>query len=90
MIRNRNLWQLAAAILVTFTAASTSFAQQITVTHQQGEETVNINPEVVLSYGYASIDTLATHGVEVDGAPLLTNAAPPSCLQDSPINIDSL
>jgi ABC-type enterochelin transport system substrate-binding protein len=35
----------------------------ITVTHAQGETEVPVNPEVVFSYDYASIDTLQALGV---------------------------
>jgi len=66
-----------------------AFAQQVTVQHAQGETTVDVNPAVVFSYDYASIDTLHTLGIEVDGAPPLAGAAP-SWLPSNLVNIGSL
>lgn len=66
-----------------------AFAQQVTVQHAQGETTLEQNPELVFSYDYASIDTLHTLGIEVDGAPPLAGAAP-SWLPANLVNIGSL
>lgn len=64
-------------------------AQQVSVAHVQGETTVDVNPEIVFSYDYASIDTLHTLGIEVDGAPPLAGDAP-SWLPANLTNIGSL
>ena len=42
---------------------------EITVTHAQGETTVPVNPETVLTFDLATLDTLSELGVEVDGLP---------------------
>lgn len=79
---------LPAGLAVTL-GAGLAFAQEVTVNHAQGETTVEVNPEVVFSYDYASIDTLTTLGAEVDGAPPLAGASP-SWLPDGLVNIGSL
>ncbi|MBX3071156.1 MAG: ABC transporter substrate-binding protein [Thermomicrobiales bacterium] len=47
---------------------------EVTVTHPQGETVVSLNPEVVVAFDLASIDTLLALGIEVDGAPELANS----------------
>lgn len=42
---------------------------EITVTHAQGETEVPVNPETVITFDMASLDTLDTLGVEVQGVP---------------------
>ncbi|WP_182112715.1 MULTISPECIES: siderophore ABC transporter substrate-binding protein [unclassified Actinotalea] len=42
---------------------------EVTVTHAQGETTVPVNPETVLTFDLATLDTLSELGVEVDGLP---------------------
>jgi len=42
---------------------------ETTVTHAQGETVVPLNPEVVLSFDIASIDTLQALGVKIAGMP---------------------
>lgn len=42
---------------------------EITVTHAQGETTVPVDPETVLTFDLATLDTLDLLGVEVDGLP---------------------
>lgn len=42
---------------------------EITVTHAQGETTVPVNPETVLTFDLATLDTLDLLGIEVDGLP---------------------
>lgn len=79
---------LPAGLAVTL-GAGLAFAQEVTVNHAQGETTLEVNPEVVFSYDYASIDTLTTLGAEVDGAPPLAGASP-SWLPDGLVNIGSL
>jgi iron complex transport system substrate-binding protein len=44
-------------------------ATEITVTHAQGETEVPVNPETVITFDMASLDTLDTLGVEVQGVP---------------------
>jgi len=81
--------RIAIAALTVFTLTGTVGAQQLSVEHAQGTTTVDANPEVVFSYDYASIDTLATLGVEVHGAPPLAGAAP-DWLPSDLINVGSL
>lgn len=84
-----NFRRFATAALTAATITGAAMAQQVTVTHSQGETTVESNPEVVFSFDYAAIDTLMNLGVEVQGAPPLAGAAPawlPAGLQ----NIGSL
>ncbi|MCC6943086.1 MAG: hypothetical protein IT335_00835, partial [Thermomicrobiales bacterium] len=38
---------------------------EVTVTHPQGETVVSLNPEVVVAFDLASIDTLLALGIEV-------------------------
>lgn len=42
---------------------------ELTVTHAQGETVVPLNPETVISYDIASVDTLQAIGVEIAGLP---------------------
>ncbi|KGM13551.1 iron ABC transporter substrate-binding protein [Cellulomonas bogoriensis 69B4 = DSM 16987] len=42
---------------------------EVTVTHAQGETTVPVNPEVVLTFDLATLDTLDVLGIGVDGVP---------------------
>lgn len=72
-----------------FLSTGTALSQQLTVTHAQGETTLQANPEVVFSFDYAAVDTLSSLGIEVDGAPPLAGAAP-SWLPSGLINIGSL
>ena len=62
---------------------------ELTVTHFQGETVVPRNPEVVLSFDVASIDTLQSLGVRVDGMPELTTGADRYAAEDA-ITIGSL
>lgn len=54
---------------VTADPADDSAPTEVTVTHAQGETTVPVNPETVLVFDLATVDTLAELGVEVDGLP---------------------
>ena len=83
----KSLKRIALASLLPLAAAG--FAQEITVTHAQGETVLPVNPEVVFSYDFAAIDTLTTLGVEVDGAPTLNGTAP-DWLPEGLLNIGSL
>jgi iron complex transport system substrate-binding protein len=56
----------ALALLGTSLAAS---AQDITVTHAQGETTLQGVPEKVVVFDYAALDTLRVMGIEVAGVP---------------------
>lgn len=58
-------WGSASAQSATPDATAT----EITITHAQGETVVPVNPEVVLSFDLASVDTLDALGVEVAGLP---------------------
>lgn len=51
-------------------------AEEVTITHAQGETTVALNPETVLVFDYSALDTLDQLGVEVTGVPQGT-AIPP-------------
>ncbi|MEI9900698.1 MAG: siderophore ABC transporter substrate-binding protein [Hyphomicrobium sp.] len=58
---------LAASL--TALLALPAAAEDIVVKHAQGETTVTVNPEVVITFDYAALDTLDALGVEVDGLP---------------------
>lgn len=47
---------------------------ELTIRHAQGETVIKANPEVVLSYDIASIDTLQALDVKIAGMPELTSA----------------
>lgn len=60
----------ATALLAGFVALSTPVvAQEITVTHAQGETTLPGVPEKVVSFDFAAIETLEAIGVDVAGLP---------------------
>lgn len=67
-----------------------SAQEKITIQHAQGETTVPVNPEVVLSFDYASVDTLQALGVEVDGMPPLELSGVTSYASEDTLNIGSL
>jgi iron complex transport system substrate-binding protein len=48
-------------------------ADELTVKHAQGETVVPLNPEVVISFDIASVDTLSALGIKVDGMPTLNS-----------------
>ncbi|MCL3861028.1 siderophore ABC transporter substrate-binding protein [Actinotalea sp. K2] len=50
-------------------SGATLAPSEVTVTHAQGETTVPLTPQVVLTFDLASLDTLATLGVDVAGVP---------------------
>ncbi|MCW5716341.1 MAG: siderophore ABC transporter substrate-binding protein [Bauldia sp.] len=60
---------LGAAILVASGAAA--LAQTITVPHVQGETVLAPNPETVLTFDLAALDTLTAFGIEADGVPVI-------------------
>ncbi len=57
----------AAAVSLALTAGA--MAQDLTVTHPQGETTINGVPETVYVIDWAAFDNLTALGVEVDGVP---------------------
>lgn len=59
---------VAGAVLAT-QAVSSAAAAEILVKHSKGETTLPSKPEKVLVFDMASLDTLHTLGVEVDGVP---------------------
>ena len=62
---------LSSAFAVALLALSIvpAAAADVTVTHAQGETVVPTNPETVLTFDLATLDTLDALGVEVDGVP---------------------
>lgn len=50
---------------------------EVTITHTQGETVVALNPEVVVTYDLASMDTLLALGVHVAGVPELAGGTGP-------------
>ncbi|WP_028033912.1 siderophore ABC transporter substrate-binding protein [Chelativorans sp. J32] len=60
---------LAGLAFALASALSSAKAEDIVVQHAQGETTVTANPEKVLVFDLASLDTLDALGVEVDGVP---------------------
>lgn len=68
----------AAAVSLALTAGAV--AQDVTVTHPQGETTISGVPETVFVIDWAAFDNLTALGVEVDGAP---GSNAPSYLADS-------
>ena len=52
-----------ASETVGSTAASSAAATEIVVTHAQGETTVPVNPQKVVTFDMASLDTLDALGV---------------------------
>lgn len=62
---------LAAALAL----APAAIAQDITVSHAQGDTTLTQNPETVYVYDYAALDLLDALGIDVDGVPA-TNMPP--------------
>lgn len=50
-------------------AAAPEAPAEVTVTHAQGETTVPVDPETVVTFDLATLDTLDALGVEVDGLP---------------------
>jgi len=81
--------KLAATLLAGVLIAGSATAQEVTVEHAQGTTSVPVNPAVVFSYDYASIDTLTSLGVTVTGAPPLSGRSP-SWVPEGMIDIGSL
>lgn len=64
----KSLLSLALAAAVGF-AASPALAADITVTHAQGETVVAQNPQKVVTFDFASLDTLDALGIDIAGLP---------------------
>lgn len=79
-----------ALALGLFGVGLASAQNEVTVTHAQGETTVPVNPDVVLSFDYASIDTLQALGVTVDGMPPLELSGETTYADENTLNIGSL
>lgn len=60
---------LAAAVVAASLLSGGVFAQEITITHAQGETAVPANAETVITFDLAALDTLDALGIEVDGVP---------------------
>lgn len=60
---------LAAAAVAASLLLGGAFAQEIAITHTQGETMVPANPETVITFDLAALDTLDALGIEVDGVP---------------------
>lgn len=81
--------RLTAIVAILGLICGTAAAQEVTVTHAQGETTVPVDPEVVFSFDYAAIDALTALGVEVDGMPPLAGGGANYGDEDT-LNIGSL
>lgn len=75
-LRSLNSRQVAVAMLALLALlvsglgiVSAQDADEITITHAQGETVVPLNPETVLTFDLASLSTLHALGVEVAGVP---------------------
>ncbi len=60
----------ALALSAAFTLAAPAMAADIVVTHAQGETTVAQNPQKVITFDLAALDTLDALGVEIAGLPV--------------------
>ncbi|WBU52681.1 siderophore ABC transporter substrate-binding protein [Paracoccus sp. SCSIO 75233] len=58
-----------APALVASCLATTAFAEDVTIETALGAATVEANPEIVVAYDVAAIDTLGALGVELAGVP---------------------
>ena len=59
----------AAAIVMASLMSGAVLADDIQVTHAQGETTVSTNPQTVITFDLATLDTLDALGIEVNGVP---------------------
>lgn len=67
---NLSIRSALAAGLAALVFAAPAFAQEtVTIAHAQGETEVPVNPETVITFDIAALDTLDALGVEVDGVP---------------------
>lgn len=71
MIKVKKLTQIFAAVLLIFvvTAGSTQVQAQIKISHELGTAVVPKNPQTVVVFDYAILDTLDNMGVKVVGLP---------------------
>ena len=60
---------LLFALVVLLALSSLAFAETVTVTHNLGTATVVKNPEKVVVFDYAILDSLDQMGVEILGLP---------------------
>ena len=60
---------VAAAVVALAQAAPASAQERIDITHAQGKTSVPRNPERIVVFDLASLDTLDALGVEIDGVP---------------------
>lgn len=60
---------------VTFAATASEDGSEVTVVHAQGETVVPANPEKVIAFDMASVDSLTTLGVTIAGLPKGTTFA---------------
>lgn len=66
----KSLFAAAAAALLSLALSVHGYAQEtITISHQQGETEVALNPQKVITFDLATLDTLDALGVEVAGVP---------------------
>jgi len=49
---------------------------EVTITHSQGETTIAVNPEKVIAFDMASVDTLDTLGIAITGLPKASATGP--------------
>jgi iron complex transport system substrate-binding protein len=59
----------AAALAASLVLAGTAMAQEMTITHAQGETTLSGVPQTVITFDIAALDVLDALGVEVNGVP---------------------
>ncbi|QPC85204.1 siderophore ABC transporter substrate-binding protein [Phototrophicus methaneseepsis] len=68
----RSAYTTLLVLALVFGATGILFAQdveEVTITHNQGETVVPINPETVITFDLASLSTLNALGIEVAGVP---------------------
>ncbi|WBU59844.1 siderophore ABC transporter substrate-binding protein [Paracoccus albus] len=61
--------QFIAPLVTTLALTTAAAAQDVSITTAQGEVTVPTNPETVVAYDIAAIDTLLALGVDLAGVP---------------------
>lgn len=65
----RSMLRAAAVAAILSFSAGSALAEDIVVKHAQGESSVPKNPETVITFDLATLDTLEALGIEVDGVP---------------------
>ncbi|MCW5696445.1 MAG: siderophore ABC transporter substrate-binding protein [Bauldia sp.] len=61
----------AMALALLLASAAMAAAQEVTISHVQGETTVPVDPQTVVTFDLAALDTLTAFGVAVDGVPVI-------------------